>query len=85
MHDIALMDIVAKYSKRNNLKNFIIRSITESEDYKHDFAKYEDLLKLNGMSRQGISKNLKELRRLLSLARLKTSDLIEEIRNKLVA
>lgn len=86
MQDIALMDIVAKYSKgRNSLKNFIIRSITETENLNHDFTKYEDLLKLNGMSRQGISKNLKELRTLLSLARLKTSDLIEEIRSKLVA
>jgi len=85
MQDIAIMEVVAKYSKRNLLKNFVLKSISDKTDYKHDMNEYENLLEMAGMKRPGRHKALKELRTLLSLARLKTSDLIEEIRSKLVA
>lgn len=83
--DKGLIDLITGYSKRNLLKNFIIRSLTESEDYHHDFTKYSDLLQMAGMKRAGITKALKELRQLLSLSRKQTGDILNEVRMKLVS
>lgn len=85
MSDIALMDIVTKYNKRGTLKNFVIKKLTDLYEHEHNFEHYEDLLKLSGMSRDGIRKAKRELRKLLLLSKGKMTDVIEEIRNKLVA
>lgn len=85
MEDIAMIHVVKDYNKRNVLKNYVIKKMTDEQDYKHDFEHYEDLLKHIGMTRDGIRKSLKELNKIILLSKTKSSDIIEEIRSKLVA
>jgi hypothetical protein len=85
MQDIAMIEVVRQYNKRNMLKNFLLKKLTDETEYIHNFEHYEDLLKLSGMTRDGIRKALKEVQRILMLSKTKRSDIIEEIRNKLVA
>lgn len=85
MQDIAMIEVVKDYNKRNLLKNFLLKKITDETEYKHDFNRYEDILKLTGMTRDGIRKAIKEVQKVLMLSKTKRSDIIEEIRSKLVA
>lgn len=82
-NDLALIDIVSSISKRNLLKNFIIRQNADVINF--DFKHYEDLLKYKGMSSAGIRKALKSIEQLRYLATNRVSDVIDEIRLKLVA
>lgn len=83
MEDIALIDVVSSISKRNVLKNFLITK--HAEDIEFNFKHFEDLLKHKGYSRPGISKAIKEIEKLRYLVLNKVSDVIEEVRFKLVA
>lgn len=85
MQDIAMIEVVRNYNKRNVLKNLLLKKLTDETEYKHNFEQYEDYLKHIGMTRDGIRKSIKEVQRLLMLSKTKRSDIIEEIRNKLIA
>ena len=85
IQDIAMIEVITSYNKRNVLKNLLIKKLTDETEYKHSFEHYEDLLKLTGMTRDGIRKSIKEVQKILMLSKTKRSDIIEEIRNKLVA
>ena len=62
-----------------------IKKMTDTTDFEHDFMQYEELLKYAGYSRDGIHKAIKEFQKIVLLAKTKQSDILEEIRNKLVA
>jgi len=83
MQDIALIDVVSSYSKRNVLKNFLITK--NAHNIEIDYRHLEELLKYRGLSRQGSRKALKELERLMLLRITKVNDAIDEVRLKLVA
>lgn len=85
LEDISMIDVIKDYSSRNILKNFVIKKMTDTTDFEHDFMQYEELLKYAGYSRDGIHKAIKEFQKIVLLAKTKQSDILEEIRNKLVA
>ena len=85
LEDLTLIDVIKQYNSRNILKNFMIKKMTDTTDYTHDFQEYEQLLKHAGLSKDGIRKALKDAQRVILLAKTKQSDVLEEIRSKLVA
>lgn len=85
LDNLAILDLVMKYTKRGTLLKYIVRSFTDSGNIQHDFVQYEALLKAKGMTRQGIRKAIKELRDLLNLSKFRLPDLLDEIRTQLVA
>lgn len=85
MQDVALMQIVTNYNKKGRLKNFVLKSLTDKYEHEHNIKEYEELLKLSGMSKDGIRKAINELQRILRLSKTRTSDIIEEVRIKLTA
>ena len=85
LDNLAILDLVMKYTKRGTLLKYIVRSFTGSGNIQHDFVLYEALLKAKGMTRQGIRKAIKELRDLLNLSEFRLPDLLDEIRTQLVA
>lgn len=83
MQDVTIMELVANYNKRNLLKNFLIKSMTDKFDIQHDYQKYENLLKLQGMKTSGIKKTIKELKTILKLGKTTQSDILTEIKMRL--
>lgn len=84
LNDLAMINIVKDYSNKNLLKNFLIKKLTDDYKHEHDFQQYEDLLKVAGYSRQGTRKAIKEIQRIVLLSKTKQSQILEEIRMKLV-
>lgn len=85
IEDIAMIEIMQGYSKKNVLKNWLLKLLTDVTEYKHDYQKYENYLKHLGYSRQGIRKSIKDVQKIVLLAKTKQTDVLDEIRNKLVA
>jgi hypothetical protein len=82
-NDLALVDLVSKYSKRNILKNYVIRkSIEDGEPINYN---YLETIFRDKLSDRGLRKAIKELQTLANLHTKKVSDVIDEIRYKLVA
>lgn len=83
MNDISILDAVMKYNKRNVLKNFLLKSVTDKSEFKADWKYYETLLSAKGMTRQGIAKSIKEVKKILALGKVKRSDILNELITKL--
>lgn len=83
MDDISILDAVMKYNKRNVLKNFLLKSVTDKAEFKADWKYYETLLSAKGMTRQGIAKSIKETKKILALGKVKRSDILNELITKL--
>ena len=83
VNDLAILDIVNSYSKKNVLKNFAIKKLTDDYGHQHDFQHYENLLGMFGFSKRGTQKAIKEFQRLILLAKTKQTDVLNEIRMKL--
>lgn len=82
LQDVSMMDLIYNYNKRNPVKNFLIKKYISIENI--DFEMLKDILKPY-QTKQGINKQLKELRKLYQLSNKKVYDLLDEIRNKLIA
>lgn len=83
VNDFAILDIVNSYSKKNVLKNFAIKKLTDDYKHEHDFQHYENLLKMLGFTPRGTRKAIQELQRVVLLAKTKQTDVLNEIRMKL--
>jgi hypothetical protein len=82
-NDLALVDLVSKYSKRNQLKNYVVRkSIEEGNEINYHYL--ETIFK-EKLSDRGLRKAIKELQTLANLHTKKVSDVIDEVRYKLAA
>lgn len=82
-NDLALVDLVSKYSKRNQLKNYVVRKSIENGD-EINYHYLETMFK-EKFSDRGLRKAIKELQTLANLQTKKVSDVIDEIRYKLAA
>lgn len=82
-NDLALVDLVSKYSKRNILKNYVIRkSIEDGQPINYN---YLQTIFREKLSDRGLRKAIKELQTLANLHTKRVSDVIDEIRYKLAA
>jgi hypothetical protein len=82
LEDSAMVNLLVDYSKRSLAKNIIVKKYVDSDSYNED--EFKDLLR-PVYTRRGMNKVLKELREIKKIGRSKVSDIIQEIRLKLVA
>lgn len=82
LQDVAMMDLIYSYNKRNPLKNFLITKHIPIENINFEMAK--DVLKPY-QTKQGINKQIKEIRKLYQLQNKKVYDLLDEIKMKVSA
>lgn len=85
VNDLAIMELASRFSKRDKLKNFLIKKMTDDTNFQHDYEHYADMQRTTGMSKEGIRKSILELKKLINLNKTKQSDILEEIRMKLTA
>ena len=82
IEDVAMVQLLAEYNKRSLYKNIIAKKYVDSETYNEE--NFKDLIRPH-YTRQGMNKVIKELREIKKIGRSKVSDIIQEIRLKLVA
>ena len=78
----AMVKLLVDSSKRSHAKNIIVKKYVDSDSYNEDEIK--DLLR-PVYTRRGMNKVIRELREIKKIGRSKVSDIIQEIRLKLVA
>lgn len=83
IQDVAMSELIMfNYGKRNLGKNFLLKKAYENKEFDREYL--QKVLK-PFMTRQAINKNIKEIEKLFRLGNSTVSDVIDEIRNKLVA
>ena len=82
LEDVAMIELLLQHNKRSVAKNFIVKKYVDSETYNED--SFKDIIR-PFYTRQGMNKVIKELRHIKKIGKSKVSDIIQEIRLKLVA
>ena len=82
LEDVAMIELLLQHNKRSVAKNFIVKKYVDSETYNED--SFKDIIR-PFYTRQGMNKVIKELRQIKKIGKSKVSDIIQEIRLKLVA
>ena len=82
LEDVAMIELLLQHSKRSVAKNFIVKKFVDSNSYNED--SFKDLIRPH-YTRQGMNKVIKELGEIKEIGKSKVSDIIQEIRLKLVA